>query len=101
MVWRCAEFRNKSVKCLVILYTSDNQGDDDRPKFEFEKSTNHHNHAPNDDKLKVEQFISDLKEKTKSPNVAPSTATYNQLAIAMNLTTEQMSQLPHYCSIRK
>jgi hypothetical protein len=101
MVWRCAEFRNKSVKCPIILYTSDNQGDDGRPNIEFEKSTNHHNHAPDLNKLVVEKFKSDLKEKTKSPNLPPSIATYNQLAITMNLTTVQMSQWPHFDSIRK
>ena len=99
--WRCYENRNKSINCLVFLYTSYNQGDDDHPQFDFNKITGDHNHAPEKNKYVIEKFKSDLKEMTQSRTIPPSTSTYNQLAASMKLEMSELSQLPLFNSIRK
>jgi hypothetical protein len=99
--WWCCESRNKSVRCPVFLYTSGNQGNDDHPEYEFIKITGDHNHQSDKDKIVIQKFKSDLKEIAESPTVSPSIATYNQLAGAMKLETNQMAQLPLFNSIRK
>ncbi len=99
--WWCCESRNEPVKCPVFLYTSYNQGDDDHPQYDFKKVTGYHNHQPDQDKIVVQKFKSDLKEITQAPTVPPSTTTYNQLAATMKLGRSQMAQLPLFNSIRK
>ncbi|CAF1224455.1 unnamed protein product, partial [Rotaria sordida] len=98
--WWCCETRNNPVKCPVLLYTSYNQGNDDHPQYNFKKVTGDHNHQPDQDKLIIQKFKSDLKQMTQSSTVPPSIATYNQLAATMKLGRSQMAQLPPFNSIR-
>lgn len=99
--WWCCESRNKSMKCPVVLYTGYNFGDDDHPEFEYKKITGNHNHEPDNDKLVIQKFKSNLKQMVQSPVNSPSTAIYNQLVATMKLEKNQMARLPFFNTIRE